>query len=256
MSLRYLSLSGLLALSLTAQTPANPQSGQGQTENQNQNRRSGSDRTDTTSRTDQQDRQSGSQSSRDKSHAGSTASGSSSLSSADRTFVMKAVQGGKMEVEIAEMGVQNASSEAVKNFAQRLVTDHTNANQELTQLASQKGVQVSESSMNKDKNKFSKMQGAAFDRAFMQHMIKDHQKDIAMFEKESNSGSDPDVKAFAAKTLPTLREHLEQARSVANSLGSGSTSRMDKDKSTTGGASDRDHSQSSLDPSGKKGKQQ
>lgn len=249
MSLRYLSLSGLLAVSLVAQTPANPQSGQGHTQqNQDQNRRSGSDRTDTTSRTQQQDRSSGAQ---------SLSGGAASLSATDRQFVMKAAQGGKMEVELAQLGVEQASSEAVKNFAQRLVTDHTNANQELMQIASRKGVQIPEASMNKnkDKEKFAKMQGAAFDRAFMQHMVKDHQKDIAMFEKESNSGSDPDVKAFASKTLPTLREHLEQARSVASSVGVGSTSRMDKDTRSTSGA-DRDPSQTSLDPSGKKGKQQ
>lgn len=209
MSLRYLALSGLLAFSLAAQTPANPPR--------------------TSDRTDDASPRTG--------HGSSSGSSSSSLSSSDRQFVMKAAQGGKMEVELGQLGVQNASSEAVKNFAQRLITDHTNANQELMQIASQKGVNVPEAMSSKDKDKFSKMQGAAFDRAYMQHMIKDHQKDIALFEKESNSGSDPDVKAFAAKTLPTLREHLEQARSVANNLGSASGS------------------QSSLDPSGKKGKQ-
>ncbi|HST23263.1 MAG TPA: DUF4142 domain-containing protein [Blastocatellia bacterium] len=140
----------------------------------------------------------------------------SMLSSSDKKFVMETAQGGMMEVELAKLAVDKASSEEVKQYAQRLVDDHTKANDELTQLASQKGVMVShdEKAMMKGKDKLSKLSGAAFDREFMNLMIKDHTKEVKEFEEASNKSKDTDVKDWAAKTLPTLREHLQMARDI------------------------------------------
>ena len=140
----------------------------------------------------------------------------SMLSSSDKKFVMETAQGGMMEVEIAKLAVEKASSEEVKQYAQRLVDDHTKANDELTQLASQKGVMVphDEKAMMKGKDKLSKLSGADFDREFMSLMIKDHTKEVKEFEEASNKSKDTDVKDWAAKTLPTLREHLQMARDI------------------------------------------
>ena len=66
----------------------------------------------------------------------------------------------------------------------------------------------------KDVDQLQKKQGAEFDRAYMDHMVEDHRKDVSDFRKEANAGKDPDIKAFAAKTLPTLEEHLQMAESI------------------------------------------
>jgi putative membrane protein len=173
--------------------------------------------------------------------------GSSALASSDKKFIMEATHGGMMEVELGKLGVEKASSPDVKQFAQRMVDDHSKANDELMQLASQKGVTLSHgdhqatmsntasgmtestgtghsSSADKDhqammkgqavKDKLSKLSGADFDREYMSMMVKDHVKDVKEFEEASSKAKDADLKAWAAKTLPTLREHLQMARDV------------------------------------------
>ena len=134
---------------------------------------------------------------------------------ADNDFVMKAAQGGMAEVELGNLAVKQASSSKVKQFGQRMVDDHSKANDELKQVASTKGVTLPTTIGAKHQatvNRLSKMSGAEFDKAYMQDMVKDHQEDVAEFKRESTSGDDPDVKAFAAKTLPTLQEHLKMAQ--------------------------------------------
>lgn len=145
--------------------------------------------------------------------------GASMLSSSDKKFVMEASQGGMMEVELGKLGVDKASSDEVKQFAQRMVDDHSKANDELMQLASQKSISIpqDQKTMMKTqaaKDKLSKLSGADFDRAYMDMMVKDHVKDVKEFEETSNKAKDMDVKNWAAKTLPTLREHLQMARDV------------------------------------------
>ncbi len=141
---------------------------------------------------------------------------SSMLGSSDKKFIMETGQGGMMEVELAKLAVDKASNEEVKQFAQRLVDDHTKANDELTQLASQKGVTIphDEKAMMKGKDKLSKLSGADFDREFISMMVKDHAKEVKEFEDVSTKSKDTEVKDWAAKTLPTLREHLQMARDI------------------------------------------
>ena len=113
---------------------------------------------------------------------------------------------------------------------ERMVNDHSKANDELKQIASSKGVDLPNDLNAKDKmlkERLSKLSGDSFDKAYMQNMVKDHRKDVAEFSKESRSASDPEVKQFAGKTLPTLKEHLQKAESIAPSAktsGSSSTS--------------------------------
>jgi len=101
------------------------------------------------------------------------------------------------------------------------VQDHTRANEELKQLASTKGLQLPtslDSKHQKDMDRLQKMSGAQFDKAYMSHMVDDHKKDVSDFQKEANSGRDNDLKAFAAKTLPVLQEHLQLAQSTNDAV--------------------------------------
>ena len=148
--------------------------------------------------------------------ASATAAGQtgSMSKSADSKFVMDAAKGGLMEVEMGRMAADHATNPDVKQFAQRMVTDHTKANDELKSVASQKGITLPttlDASAKAKMDKMSKMSGAAFDKAYMDDMVKDHKKDVAEFRKEANGGKDSDVKGFASKTLPTLEEHLKMA---------------------------------------------
>ena len=146
---------------------------------------------------------------------------SGSLSSGDRKFVQEAAIGGLAEVEMGNLAQQKASSDAVKQFGQRMVTDHSKANDELKQVASSKGIEVPASldhKHQKDMEKLSKKTGADFDKAYMSHMVDDHKKDVADFRKESKSGKDADVKGFAAKTLPTLEDHLKLAQTTNDAV--------------------------------------
>jgi len=140
---------------------------------------------------------------------------------ADRTFVTKAAQGGLAEVELGNLAAQKASSDEVKRFGQHMVDDHTKANDELKSIAAAKGETVPGSIDAKDmalKNHLSSLTGAAFDKAYMEDMVKDHKADVAEFQKEADHGTDPEVKAFAQKTLPTLQQHLQMAQDTLNNL--------------------------------------
>jgi putative membrane protein len=149
---------------------------------------------------------------------------SASVAPADREFVEKAAAGGMAEVHLGQMAQQNASSPQVKQFGARMVSDHGKANDELKQIAGAKGMQLPGTLDNKhmqDMQKLQSMKGADFDREYMKHMIADHKKDIAEFQKQAKSGKDADLKDFAARKLPTLQEHLKLAQGVNESLGAG-----------------------------------
>lgn len=137
-------------------------------------------------------------------------------------FAQKAASGGLMEVRLGEIASRNASNDLVRAFGQRMVTDHSKANQELKAEAQRLGI-VLPNEPEKDHaamvDRFRALTGSEFDRDYMDAMVEDHEKDVKAFEQESQSGQDPEVKAWAAKLLPTLREHLSQARSVLDGLG-------------------------------------
>ncbi|HEX4786684.1 MAG TPA: DUF4142 domain-containing protein [Candidatus Sulfotelmatobacter sp.] len=148
----------------------------------------------------------------------SSASGSSGLSVADKTFVKKAAQGGMAEVELGKLATERASNPDVKKFGQRMVDDHSKANDELKQVASPENITLPTSLDAKDeatKQKLSALSGAAFDRAYMSDMVGDHTKDVSEFRHESASSRNPAVKDFATKTLPTLESHLKEAKKIA-----------------------------------------
>ena len=138
---------------------------------------------------------------------------------ADQHFMVKAAQGGMGEVALGQLAQTHGSSAGVKQFGQKMVTDHSKANAQLMQVAAKQGVALPSAPGPEEqatKARLSKLSGAAFDRAYVSDMVEDHVQDVAEFQKEARTGKDPAVKAFAAKTLPTLKMHLQMARSLKN----------------------------------------
>lgn len=145
--------------------------------------------------------------------------GQTTLSASDQQFMTEAARGGLAEVQLGQLASQQGASDAVKQFGQRMVQDHTQANTQLQQLATQKGVALPTDMGNENQQimqQLSQLSGADFDRAYMNHMVEDHVKDVSSFQQEAQQGQDPDVKAFAAQTVPILQEHLQLARSIAD----------------------------------------
>lgn len=140
------------------------------------------------------------------------------VSATDRTFAQKAAAGGLAEVSLGQLAQSNASSQQVKDFGQRMVTDHSQANQELQQIAQTENLTLPTAPDSKDQavqKRLSALKGPAFDAAYTQDMVKDHQQDIAEFKREAQSGQDPALKAFAQKTLPVLEQHLQMAQAAS-----------------------------------------
>ena len=137
-------------------------------------------------------------------------------------FVKHAAQGGLAEVALGNLGVQKAQSDDVKQFAQRMVDDHSKANDELMDLARKQAIDIPKQMSAEQRatvDRLSKLSGAAFDREYMKAMVKDHDHDVAMFETYSQHGKDEQLKSWAAKTLPTLQDHKEMATATANKVG-------------------------------------
>jgi len=125
------------------------------------------------------------------------------LSAADKSFMMNAAKGGMMEVEMGKMAAQNAQNADVKKFGNRMVTDHSKANNELMALAKEEGVTLPGA---KSPGKWKS------DKDYMDMMVKDHQADLAEFQKEAQNGADPELKAFAAKGTKMVSTHLKLAQ--------------------------------------------
>src|SRR6058998_4184512 len=134
---------------------------------------------------------------------------SSSLSVKDKTFMKKAAKGGMMEVAMGKMAEQKGQSDDVKSFGKRMVADHSKANDELKKIAAQKNVKLPAKEPTVSWSS---------DKAYIDMMVKDHEKDLAEFKEEANSGSDPDVKKFAEDTAKVVEEHLDLAKQTQSKL--------------------------------------
>jgi putative membrane protein len=137
------------------------------------------------------------------------------LSPGDAAFIQKAAKGGLAEVELGLLAQQRGASDAVRQFGRRMVHDHSDANLEVRQLAASKGIMVPQSLDEKDaaeRDRLSKLSAREFDATYMRDMLKDHKEDVAEFQSTADKAKDPDIRAFAAKTLPTLQEHLRMAQ--------------------------------------------
>jgi len=140
----------------------------------------------------------------------------------DLAFMNDAGPGSMAEVELGRLAVKQAASSDVKQFAQKMIEDHSKAVDELKQLAGRKKVNLPPDVTPKHKEvmeKLSKLQRADFDREYVKEMVAAHEKDVAAFTGVSQNATDADVKAFAAKTLPTLQMHLQMIRDMAGKMG-------------------------------------
>jgi putative membrane protein len=137
-----------------------------------------------------------------------------------QNFIRRAAESGMKEVAAGKLAQSRATNDRVKAFAQRMVEDHTRANQQLMSIAENKGIDL-KGAREPELDIKAMGQGQDFDRAYMAQMVKDHTDAVRLFEQQAQGGGDPAVQAFAEKTLPTLREHLEMAKSIHQEIQKG-----------------------------------
>ena len=140
----------------------------------------------------------------------------------DQQFVEKAAAGNMAEVKLGKLAGERAGSADVRKFGQRMVEDHSKANQELLKIAGKKGITPSTKPEPKHQelaDKLSKLKGAEFDREYTMHMVKSHEMSAELYGNQAKGEQDAELKAFAAKVLPTVKEHLQMARDLAKQTG-------------------------------------
>ena len=139
----------------------------------------------------------------------------------DSEFAIKAASGGLMEVELGKLAGQKAQSKQVKDFGAMMVADHSKANEELKTLAASKNISIP-STLSADHQKhvdeLSKLSGAEFDKEYVKLMVEDHKEDIDLFKEAFSDAKDPDIKAFAGKTLPTLQKHHDAVKAIQGTI--------------------------------------
>jgi putative membrane protein len=140
----------------------------------------------------------------------------------DKSFMMNAMSEGLLAVRLGNAAVEHAGNEAVKKVGERIAADESKFNEELAQLAKRKGVELRNSRPERDWEtvlKFSKFNGAEFDRAYLDFMIPMLQRNEAAFETEARNGQDPDVKDLAARMVPIIQEHLKTLSGIDRNVG-------------------------------------
>jgi putative membrane protein len=156
--------------------------------------------------------------------ADSSKKDSTTVSAADKDdakFAVAAANGGMAEVELGQLAQQKAVNSKVKDFGAMMVTDHSKANDEMKALAQSKGITLPtaiDTEEQKVKDDLSAKTGADFDKAYVSNMIDDHKKDIKEFENASKNCKDADLKAFAVKTLPVLKMHLDAIQKIHDNM--------------------------------------
>ena len=139
----------------------------------------------------------------------------------DSEFAVKAASGGMMEVELGKLAEQKAVNPKVKEFGAMMAADHAKANDELKTLTTSKNITIP-ATLSEDHQKhvddLSKLSGAEFDKEYVKLMVDDHKEDIDLFKDASFNAKDPDVKAFAGKTLPTLQKHYDAIKAIQDAM--------------------------------------
>lgn len=144
--------------------------------------------------------------------------------STDNMFFHDAALANMAEIQEANVALNQSQNEAVRQFAQRMVNDHTQAKDQLSQLANSKGVTLPTDLDSDDANAINnaqKLSGSSFDSQYVSDQIKDHEQAVKEFEHEATTGNDPDVKNWALQTLPTLKMHLKMAQDLQAKLSGG-----------------------------------
>ncbi len=152
---------------------------------------------------------------------GAPAANAAPVAEMDKEWAMKTADGGMLEVKASEFAMGNSTNAKVKEVAQMMITDHTKANNELKGIAMNKGMNLPADLSPENKTKYDALaakKGAALDKAYMDLMDADHGKTVASFKDYSAKGTDADLKAFAAKTLPTLEHHAMMVKEAKGKM--------------------------------------
>jgi len=180
----------------------------------------------------------GAKTTHEKSSSQKTTGTTGTLAPADHNFVNEAAIGGLAEVELGNLAKEKASNPDVKSFGDRMATDHGKANDELKNWAQQKNVTLPtelDAKHKAERDRLAKLSGDAFDKAYMRLMVADHSHDVAAFKRESTAAKDPDLKAWAGKTLPTLEDHQKLAKDTnAKVAGTGGAAKKSPTPKKTG----------------------
>ena len=156
----------------------------------------------------------------------------------DAHFAKETAQGGMAEVKLGQLAEERGSNNTVKNFGKRMVEDHSKAGDKLKEVASRESITLPTDISAKDQatyDRLATLNGTAFDRAYARDMVKDHETDVAAFQKEANAGKDDSLKSFASETLPTLQDHLKQAKDMMKTVGGTTAAKGTKSKASTSG---------------------
>lgn len=148
----------------------------------------------------------------------------------DTEFAVNAAADGMLEVQLGELAMANASLQQVKDFGQRMVTDHGQANEELRNLAQQKNISLPSGLDEKGKEKYDELatkRGTEFDQAYSDFMVKGHKEDIDEFQKQANNGTDPELRSWAAEKVPVLQNHLSMAETMKEAVDNAADNRSD-----------------------------
>ncbi|MDQ6684350.1 MAG: DUF4142 domain-containing protein [Pseudomonadota bacterium] len=164
------------------------------------------------------------------------------MSATDRKFVTQATEGNVKEITLSKIALERTQNSAIRNFAQKIIDDHTEAGQQLASIVEHQNLggpteqQAADKAAAEGKG-LARLSGDALDRRFASMMVSDHVAAVSLYEKEARAGSDTQLKGFADKTLPTLRQHLEMARGLEPQLsGRAYDSRMTRPMVATTGA--------------------
>jgi putative membrane protein len=164
---------------------------------------------------------SGTQNTNSSTTSGMNSNGHMAHMTADAKFASEAAMGGMMEVELGRVAARKGASDEVRQFGQKMVDDHSKANEDLKRVASSKSIRLPTElspKMQAEMRKLSAMSGEKFDKEYVKMMVKDHREDVAEFQKEAGGGMDADIKSFAARTLPTLQEHLQMIQRINDKM--------------------------------------
>ncbi len=149
------------------------------------------------------------------------ATGGIAVNADDAKFATTAASGGMAEVALGKLAQQISTNTQIKSFGAMMVTDHGKANDELMAIAKTKNITLPatiDADHQKKIDELSKKTGKDFDKAYVDAMIEGHKKTLDLMNNEAKSGVDPDLKAFAAKTGPTVQTHLDAINQIHNSM--------------------------------------
>jgi putative membrane protein len=139
----------------------------------------------------------------------------------DAEFAKKAASGGLAEVEMGKIAKERATDPDVKKFAEKMITDHGKVNEELEKIAKELKLSIP-SKPDAEEQKHIDMlrdyKGTDFDKMYIKHMVEDHEKDVKEFTRAARECKDAKLKAFAEKTLPTVKDHLDMAKKINERL--------------------------------------